>query len=219
MRARDGMQTAMPVLLELCWAVFCVRGGMLGSCWSVVNLTSVPGRGGKQQCLCCWNRTDLGKCSHEDEEKQGDNNTQVLSAKFAFFRCKKITTKRNRNFLSFLFFTSFFFCCLFIFLHPKKTIFVESVYALLFPCFSSYWWVHFPRSVLFCQPHQQLFTDSCVAGTMLGYSWCSVLGARCRHQCLGCWGCAGLTLLLILCLGGDEDISACVSGAVKGCSC
>ena len=40
-------------------------------------------------------------------------------------------------------FASFLFCCLSLFLHPKKTIFV-----LLFPCVSSHWWVHFPRSVL-----------------------------------------------------------------------
>ena len=37
--------------------------------------------------------------------------------------------------------------------------------ALVFPCFFvfrciQYRWVHFPRSVLFCQPHQQLFTHS-----------------------------------------------------------
>ena len=30
----------------------------------------------------------------------------------------------------------------------------------LFPCVSSYRWVHFLRSVLFCQPQQQLFTHS-----------------------------------------------------------
>ena len=29
---------------------------------------------------------------------------------------------------------------------------------LIVPCVSSYRWVHFSRSVLFCQPHQQLFT-------------------------------------------------------------
>ena len=51
-------------------------------------------------------------------------------------------------FLSVLFFASFFFCCLSIFLHPKKTIFVESACMLLFPCVSSHWWLHFPRSVL-----------------------------------------------------------------------
>ena len=34
------------------------------------------------------------------------------------------------------------FCCLSLFLQPKKTIFVESA------CVSSHWWVHFPRSVL-----------------------------------------------------------------------
>ena len=35
-----------------------------------------------------------------------------------------------------------------LFLHPKKTVFVESACVLLFPCVSSHWWVHFPRSVL-----------------------------------------------------------------------
>ena len=35
------------------------------------------------------------------------------------------------------------------FLHLKKTIVVKSVHVLLFPCVSSHWWVHFPRSVLF----------------------------------------------------------------------
>ena len=47
--------------------------------------------------------------------------------------------------------THFFVCPLLllsIFLHPKKTIFVKSVRVLLFPCISSYWWVHFPGSVL-----------------------------------------------------------------------
>ena len=33
--------------------------------------------------------------------------------------------------------------------------------ALVFvSCVSSYRWVHFPRAVLFCQPHQQLFTHT-----------------------------------------------------------
>ena len=31
---------------------------------------------------------------------------------------------------------------------------------LLFPIFLFYWWVHFPRSVPFCQPRQQLFAHS-----------------------------------------------------------
>ena len=48
--------------------------------------------------------------------------------------------------------------CLSLFLHPRKTFFAESTCALLFACVSSHWWIHFPGSVLFCQPHQQLFT-------------------------------------------------------------
>ena len=58
---------------------------------------------------------------------------------------------------SVLFFASFFFCCLSIFLHPKKTIFVESARVLLFSFVSSRWWAHFPRSDLFRQLHQLLF--------------------------------------------------------------
>ena len=62
--------------------------------------------------------------------------------------------------LSFSFASFFCLLSLSIFLHPKKTIFVKSACVLLFPCVSLHWWVHFPRSVLFCQPHQQLFTHS-----------------------------------------------------------
>ena len=56
----------------------------------------------------------------------------------------------------------FFFACFFfyyyrsIFLHLTNT-FCQKRLCLIGPCI---WWVHFPRSVLFCQPHQQLFTDS-----------------------------------------------------------
>ena len=71
------------------------------------------------------------------------------------------------SFLSVQFFASFFFCCLSLFLHPKKTIFVESMCVLLFSCASSHWWVHFPRPVLFCQPHQQLFTHSLKTDTCM----------------------------------------------------
>ena len=48
------------------------------------------------------------------------------------------------SFLSVLFFASFFFCCLSLFLHPQKTNFVERAWVLLFPCVSSHWWVQFP---------------------------------------------------------------------------
>ena len=37
---------------------------------------------------------------------------------------------------------------------------VSSACVLLFPIFLFYWWVHFPRSVPFCQPRQQLFAHS-----------------------------------------------------------
>ena len=76
-----------------------------------------------------WNRTDLGKGTHQCNETQENNSTHALLS---------------------VFFASFFFCCLPLFLHPKKTIFVERACVLLFPCVSSHWWVHFPRCVLFC---------------------------------------------------------------------
>ena len=127
----------------------------------------------------CWwgwqNRTDLGICTHQCDGTQGNNSTQALLTKIVYFRCEKTDNKRRRkqrrgqtrsivtfyisSFLSVLFFVSIF-CLFFVFMHPKKTVFVESTCALLFPCISSHchWWVHFPTSVPFCQPHQQLFT-------------------------------------------------------------
>ena len=52
------------------------------------------------------------------------------------------------NSLSVLVFASFFFCCLSLWLHLKKTPFVEST--LVYFCFivSSHWWVHFHITVL-----------------------------------------------------------------------
>ena len=41
-------------------------------------------------------------------------------------------------FLSVIFFASFFFCCLSLFLHPKKTIFVERACVLVFHCIGEY---------------------------------------------------------------------------------
>ena len=45
------------------------------------------------------------------------------------------------------------------FLHPTKTVCRKRL-CLIVLCVSSYRWVHFPRSVLFCKPQQQLFTHS-----------------------------------------------------------
>ena len=36
------------------------------------------------------NRTHLGKCTHQYDETQGNNDTRALSTKFVFFGCKKI---------------------------------------------------------------------------------------------------------------------------------
>ena len=107
----------------------------------MVDVTSVPGRGCKQQCLCCWNRTDLGKCTHQDDEKQGNNNTHMLLTKDLFFRCKKIITKRSRNFLSFLFFTSFFFFIYFSSCTQRRQFLLKALMYycfLVFPCIGEY---------------------------------------------------------------------------------
>ena len=63
------------------------------------------------------------------------------------------------NSLSVFFFTSFFYYFLSLFLGPMKTVLKVLVF-LIIPCVSSYRLVHFSRAVLFCQPHQQLFTHS-----------------------------------------------------------
>ena len=46
---------------------------------------------GTGRALTQWvqNRTDLGKRTHQCDEKQGNNSTQALSTKMVFFGCKK----------------------------------------------------------------------------------------------------------------------------------
>ena len=65
-----------------------------------------------------------------------------------------------------LFCALLFFLLLFLsvsLLTPEEDFFlVEIARVLLFSCVSSHWWVHFPRSVSFDQPHQQLFTHSSI---------------------------------------------------------
>ena len=48
--------------------------------------------------LCWQNRTHLGKCTHQYDEKQGNNNTQALLTNIVFFGCKKIDNKRRRKY-------------------------------------------------------------------------------------------------------------------------
>ena len=43
--------------------------------------------------------------------------------------------------------------------------------SFIVPCISSYRWVHFPRSVLFCQPHQLFFTHSFNSFCSSGLNW------------------------------------------------
>ena len=43
------------------------------------------------------NRTDLGKCTHQCDGKQGNNSTQALSTKIVFFGCKKRDGQQKRK--------------------------------------------------------------------------------------------------------------------------
>ena len=89
----------------------------------------------------CWwgwqNRTDLVKCTHQYDKKQGNSNTRALSTNCLLHvqedKQQKTQLQQKTNCLS---------SC------TWRRHFVESACVLLFPCFSSYWWVHFPRSVL-----------------------------------------------------------------------
>ena len=146
------------------------------------------------------NGTDLGKCTHQCVETQGNSTTKALSfvvvvvvvvAVIAvivvvgwwwwwwwwwwFSSGVKRETDNTRGMNEYVFILSIFvhqlllvctllcFLLLFVVCLSSYTrirpffVVVESAYVLLFPCVSSQWCAYFPRSVLFCQPHQQLF--------------------------------------------------------------
>ena len=42
-------------------------------------------------------RTDLGKCTRQYDETQGNKNTQALSTKTVFFGCKKKTARQQKK--------------------------------------------------------------------------------------------------------------------------
>ena len=42
-------------------------------------------------------RTDLGKCTHQCNEAQGNNSTQTLSTEIVFFGCKKMDNKKKEE--------------------------------------------------------------------------------------------------------------------------
>ena len=65
-------------------------------------------------------------------------NVHLKKKKNSIIMINRKTDKDNISSLSVLFFASFFFL-LSIFLHPKKTIVVESACVLLFPCVLSHW--------------------------------------------------------------------------------
>ena len=117
-------------------------------------------------CVCVWWLLEQSVC--------GGCTRQSIQQKLSSLGVRRETDNKRRrklrsgqttdffysSSLSVHFFASSFFCCLFLFLHPKKTVFVKSMCVLLRPCVPSHWWVRFPRPVLFCQPHQQPFTRS-----------------------------------------------------------
>ena len=86
------------------------------------------------------NRTDLGKCTHQCDETQRNNSIQALSTKIVLSGCKKWDGQQKKKEAK------------------KRTEKKERLFLLA--CVSSRWWAQFPRSVLFCQPHQQLCTHS-----------------------------------------------------------
>ena len=98
-------------------------------------------------------------------------------------------------FLSVLFFASFFFCCLPVFLHWKKTIFVESARVLLFPCVSLHWWVSFHRSVLF---YDDLVLTVLLFGQMWWWCWRFCCSDKCDDD--GVDGSAVWTNLMLMVL-------------------
>ena len=122
-------------------------------------------------------RTDLEKWTHQETIMH-----ESFWQKIIILGCKKIDNKRRSKeqdkktlapsshqlllVYPFLYF-------LLLFLLPKKTIFVESAWVLLFTCFLSCCSVHFPRSVLFCQSHQQCFTLFMESFAGFSLSFCS----------------------------------------------
>ena len=90
----------------------------------------------------CWwgwqNRRDLGKCTHQCDETQGNNSVQAISTKKCLLQLFLVCPL--------LCFLLFVVVCLSSCTRRRK--FAESACALLFPCVSSHWWVHFPWSGL-----------------------------------------------------------------------
>ena len=98
-------------------------------------------------------RTKEGK---EEEKKQRNKTEQLRTNVFTY------TTKHKEQLNTIAFdreFSSSVRRQISTYLHPTKTLCRKRL-CLTVLCVSSYMWVHFSGAVLFCQPHQQLFTHS-----------------------------------------------------------
>ena len=167
------------------------------------------------------------------EETQGNHETQALSTEN---HLPQVQEDRRSSFLSVFFFASFFFyCCLSIFLHLMKKFFCRKRLFFIFPRVSSYRWVHFPRYVLFCQPHQQLFTNcsvliitlscsgfGCVdvfVGVSVWVLWGWFVCISPERSDSGCSVCNLSTLCLCVCLLYIDYYFQLVGIWVCGCAC
>ena len=116
------------VSLAQVWGhVYVERGGW----WPAWQISGLYGPCGLRFIMP---RTDVGKCTHWHNDKQGNSSTRALSTDNKEDRQQK--KKEGRLLL-----VCPLLCCLLflsIFLHPEKTIFVESTRVLFFPCFSLY---------------------------------------------------------------------------------
>ena len=127
-------------------------------------------RGPEEWVNNCWwgwqSRTDLDQCTHQCDGTQRNNNTQALSTKIVFFKCKKIDNKRSSkqrrgqakkelmyknvkndpdflflflyiSSLSVLFFACYFFCCLSSYARRRQFLSKALVYCCFFASSSS----------------------------------------------------------------------------------
>ena len=82
--------------------------------------------------------------------RETDNKRTRKVIFFFFFNINNVCLLRATELLS-LFFKSALSCL-------SSSLLPSSFVVCLSSCVSSHWWGHLPRSVLFCQPQQQLFT-------------------------------------------------------------
>ena len=153
------------------------------------------------------NRTDPGKCTQQCDEAQGNKSTPALSTKSDFFGCKKRDRQEKKKEADFFNLKNNNFCLLratellslFFKSAPSclsSSLLPSSFVVCLSSCVSSHWWGQLPRSVLFCQPQQQLFTHpggssglpsrSQTLPVHIQHRQVMQTSAKCEH--LGTWG-------------------------------